>query len=48
MIDDVPRLRASVEALGVLDVDVLLPGDGEPILRDAHARLEELIATFPA
>jgi glyoxylase-like metal-dependent hydrolase (beta-lactamase superfamily II) len=48
VIDDVPRLRASVEALGALDVDVLLPGDGEPILRDAHARLEELIATFPA
>ncbi|HYR96479.1 MAG TPA: MBL fold metallo-hydrolase [Candidatus Binatus sp.] len=48
VIDDVPRLRASVEALSALEVEVLLPGDGEPILRGAHARLEELIATFPA
>jgi hypothetical protein len=24
-----------------------LPGDGEPVLRDAQARLRELVATFP-
>ena len=47
VIDDLPRLRASVEALAALEIETLLPGDGEPILRDAHARLEELIATFP-
>jgi glyoxylase-like metal-dependent hydrolase (beta-lactamase superfamily II) len=48
VMDDPPRLRGSVEALAGLEVDVLLPGDGEPILRDAHARLRELVATFPA
>ena len=47
VIDDVPRLRESVEALDVLEVETILPGDGEPILREAHARLQELIATFP-
>jgi len=47
VLDDPARLRASVSALAELDVDVLLPGDGEPILRDAQARLRELVATFP-
>ena len=47
VIDDVPGLRQSVEALAALDIETLLPGDGEPILRDANARLRELIATFP-
>jgi glyoxylase-like metal-dependent hydrolase (beta-lactamase superfamily II) len=47
VIGDLPRLRESVEALAALEVEILLPGDGEPILRDAHARLRELIATFP-
>jgi len=46
--DDPARLRASVRALVELDVDVLLPGDGTPILHDARARLRELAATFPA
>ena len=48
VLDDPARLRASVEALAELTVEVLLPGDGEPILRDARARLRELVATFPA
>lgn len=48
VMDDPPRLRASVAALTALDVDVLLPGDGAPILRDAGARLRELVASFPA
>jgi glyoxylase-like metal-dependent hydrolase (beta-lactamase superfamily II) len=48
VLDDPPRLRGSVEALAELEIDVLLPGDGEPILRDAQARLRELVATFPA
>lgn len=47
VIDDLPRLRESVEALLVLDFDVLLTGDGEPILKDAKARLQELVAKFP-
>jgi glyoxylase-like metal-dependent hydrolase (beta-lactamase superfamily II) len=47
VLDDPPRLRESVEALAALEVEVLLPGDGEPILRDAGARLRELVATFP-
>jgi len=48
VMDDPPRLRASVRALAALDLDVLLPGDGVPILADASARLRELVATFPA
>jgi glyoxylase-like metal-dependent hydrolase (beta-lactamase superfamily II) len=47
VMDDPPRLRASVRALAALDVDVLLPGDGVPILADAGARLRDLVATFP-
>jgi len=48
VMDDPPRLRVSVRALAALDLDVLLPGDGVPILADASARLRELVATFPA
>ncbi|MBY0280053.1 MBL fold metallo-hydrolase [Candidatus Binatia bacterium] len=48
VMDDPAALRASVEALLALDFDVLLTGDGAPILRDAHDRLDELVATFPA
>jgi glyoxylase-like metal-dependent hydrolase (beta-lactamase superfamily II) len=47
VLDDPLRLRDSVTALAELEVDVILPGDGEPILRDAQARLRELVATFP-
>lgn len=46
VMDDPPRLRASVRALAALDLDVLLPGDGVPIVTDAGARLRELVATF--
>jgi glyoxylase-like metal-dependent hydrolase (beta-lactamase superfamily II) len=48
VMDDPPRLRASVRALLDLDFDSLLVGDGEPVLSNAAARLEELIATFPS
>jgi glyoxylase-like metal-dependent hydrolase (beta-lactamase superfamily II) len=48
VMDDPPGLRASVEALAELPLEVLLPGDGEPVLRDAQARLRELVAGFPA
>jgi glyoxylase-like metal-dependent hydrolase (beta-lactamase superfamily II) len=47
VIDDLPRLRRSVINLLDLDFDALLFGDGTPILRDARARLAELIETFP-
>jgi len=48
VMDDPPRLRASVAALAALEVEVLLPGDGVPILREAGARLRELVSSFPA
>jgi len=47
VMDDPPRLRASVRALLALDFDALLVGDGEPILRGAKERLRELVETFP-
>ncbi len=47
VMDDPARLRSSVRTLLDLDFDTLLVGDGEPILRDAKARLEELTETFP-
>jgi len=47
VMDDPPRLRASVRQLLELDFDTLLVGDGAPILHDAKARLETLVATFP-
>jgi glyoxylase-like metal-dependent hydrolase (beta-lactamase superfamily II) len=47
VMDDPPRLRRSVRALLDLDFDTLLFGDGVPILRDAKARLADLVETFP-
>ena len=47
VMDDPARLRASVRALAALDLDVLLVGDGVPILAGAGVRLRELVATFP-
>lgn len=46
VMDDPAQLRASIRALAEIDVDVLLPGDGAPILHDARARLRELVASF--
>jgi hypothetical protein len=46
--DDPARLRASVRRLTELDVEILLPGDGVPIVGEAGARLRELVASFPA
>ena len=48
VMDDPQRLRQSVRRLLDLDFDTLLVGDGEPILEDAKARLEALVATFPS
>ncbi len=45
--DDPTRLRSSVRKLLDLDFDILLVGDGESILRDAKARLKELVQAFP-
>ena len=47
VMDDPPRLRASVRKLLALDFDILLVGDGEPILQSAKEKLGELVITFP-
>ena len=47
VMDDPARLRQSLRTLLDLDFDSLLVGDGTSILRDAKARLKELVATFP-
>ena len=47
VIDDPARLRETVRSLLALDFDVLLPGDGMPILANAKERLRELVNTFP-
>lgn len=47
VVDDPRRLRASVRGLLTLDFDVLLPGDGEPILHGAKEHLRELVESFP-
>ena len=46
VIDNPARLRESVRSLLELDFDILLPGDGAPILQDAKERLRDLVATF--
>lgn len=46
VVDDPRRLRSSVRELLSLDFDILLPGDGEPILQGAKERLKELVETF--
>jgi glyoxylase-like metal-dependent hydrolase (beta-lactamase superfamily II) len=47
VVDDPPRLRDSARQLLALDFDILLVGDGVPILSGAKDRLRELVATFP-
>jgi len=47
VMDDPPRLRASVRRLLELDFDILLVGDGAPIRRGGRERLRELVETFP-
>jgi len=46
VVDDPARLRQSVRSLLKLDFDILLPGDGAPILQGAKERLRELVDTF--
>lgn len=46
-LDDPAALRASVKRLcETVDFDLLLVGDGEPILSDAKQRVRELVASF--
>ena len=47
VMDDPARLRNSLCKLLDLDFDILLVGDGVSILRNAKARLKELVETFP-
>ena len=46
VMDDPPRLRDSVRGLLALDFDILLVGDGEPILGGAARKLRDLVETF--
>jgi glyoxylase-like metal-dependent hydrolase (beta-lactamase superfamily II) len=46
VMDDPTQLRSSVRQLLDLDFDVLLVGDGAPILSDAKQRLRDLVATW--
>ena len=46
VIDDLPRLQASLRRLAALDVDALLLGDGAPILTGGAAALRRLVAGF--
>ena len=48
VMDDPQRLSQSVRRFLDLDFDSLLVGDGESVLEGAKARLEALVATFPA
>jgi glyoxylase-like metal-dependent hydrolase (beta-lactamase superfamily II) len=47
VVDDPARLRESVRSLLGLDFDILLVGDGDPILQSAKDRLRELVDSFP-
>ncbi len=46
VMDDPARLRGNLRKLLDLDFDILLVGDGESLLRDAKARLKDLVETF--
>lgn len=48
VMDDPAHLRASVRSLLELDFEVLLVGDGVPILEGGRERLRELVASFPS
>jgi glyoxylase-like metal-dependent hydrolase (beta-lactamase superfamily II) len=47
VIDDKARLIASLRALSALDFDVLLLGDGAPILAGGRAALQRLVESLP-
>ena len=47
VVDDPSRLRETARALLALDFEILLVGDGQPILQGAKERLRELVGAFP-
>ncbi|HEY7221258.1 MAG TPA: hypothetical protein VH985_22995 [Candidatus Binatia bacterium] len=47
VVDEPARLRETARGLLALDFDILLVGDGVPILQGARERLRELVDTFP-
>ena len=47
VIDDLPRLRASLRRLSELPADAILVGDGAPVLSGAGAALQALVRGFP-
>lgn len=47
VVDNPAALRQSVRGLLSLEFDILLPGDGEPILKSAKEQLRELVDSFP-
>ncbi len=48
VMDNPTHLRTSLRHLATEDVEIVLTGDGEPILSDGGARLRDLVATFVA
>jgi glyoxylase-like metal-dependent hydrolase (beta-lactamase superfamily II) len=46
VVDDPARLRETARGLLALDFDILLVGDGAPILQGAKERLRELTESF--
>ena len=46
VMDDPALLRGSVRKLLDIDFDILLVSDGESILKNAKARLKELVESF--
>ncbi len=48
VIDDLPALHSSLRRLAGLPAQVLLLGDGTPILHDGAAALQALVRSFPS
>jgi glyoxylase-like metal-dependent hydrolase (beta-lactamase superfamily II) len=46
VIDDLPALQASLQKLAAFEPQILLVGDGAPILQDAAAALQALVRSF--
>jgi len=47
VIDDLPRLQASLRRLAELDLETLIVGDGAHIFSGARQALRDLVANFP-
>ena len=47
VVDDPARLRASVRSLLALDFDILLPGDGAPILAERQRAAQRIVRNIP-